>query len=41
MELYCGALGFYDSQRSIDFLKVFFNRKYYSFRGRIDLKAKE
>ena len=34
-------LVFYDSKRSIDFLKVFlFYRKYYSFRRCFDLKAK-
>ena len=34
-------LVFYHSKRSIGFLKVFFNHKYYSFRRRFDLKAKE
>ena len=39
--MYCGALSFYyDSKRSIGFLKVFFYRKYYSFRRCFDLKAK-
>ena len=33
-------LVFYDSKRSIGFLKVFFYRKYYSFRQCFDLKAK-
>ena len=33
-------LVFYDSKRSIGFLKVFFYRKYYSFRRCFDLKRK-
>ena len=33
-------LVFYVSKRSIGFLKVFFYRKYYSFRRCFDLKAK-
>ena len=34
-------LFFYDSKRSTGFPKICFYRKYYSFRRRFDIKAKD